>query len=135
MMLAILSLSWMSQMSSGKWLTGKNNNSINKPWLLSKKIWCLTVYWSDLRLLLIFASVFLFMWGLDRFTDGLGTSAVVLVAALGGFNSIYNCSLTEDPCAVYFYGESGRVVDFSSLMHRSGNMHLSILFVCISHPM
>ncbi len=72
------------------------------------------------------------MWGLDRFTDGLGTSAVVLVAALGGFNSIYNCSLTEDPCAVYFYGESGRVVDFSSLMHRLGNMHLSILFVYIS---
>jgi histidine kinase 2/3/4 (cytokinin receptor) len=51
-------------------------------------------------------SVFLFIWGLDRFTDGLGTSAAVLVAASGGFNSFYNCSLTEDPCAVYFYGEN-----------------------------
>ncbi len=46
------------------------------------------------------------MWGLDRFTDGLGTSTTVLVAASGGFNSIYNCSLTEDPCAVYFYGQN-----------------------------
>jgi histidine kinase 2/3/4 (cytokinin receptor) len=39
-----------------------------------------------------------------RFSDGLGTSASMLVGASLDLNTYYNCSPTADPCEVFFYG-------------------------------
>jgi histidine kinase 2/3/4 (cytokinin receptor) len=41
---------------------------------------------------------------MNRFSDGLGTSASMLVGASLDLNTYYNCSPTADPCEVFFYG-------------------------------